>query len=132
MIDVLVGVSNPKKQALLAAQLPVPNPVPIRALIDTGSSCTCLDPTIIQQLGLVATGTTPMITPTTGPNPVNCNQYDIHLILVHPALHFNLLALAVVESQVLHQGFHLLLGRDVLAGCHLSYQGHSQTFSLCF
>lgn len=132
MIDVLVGVSDPKRLALTAAKQPIPNPVPIRALIDTGASCTCLDPLVVQQLGLVPTGTTPMLTPTTGPNPVNCNQYDVLLALIHPMLHYTFHALPVVESQVVHQGFHLLLGRDVLNGCHLTYQGHAQTFSLCF
>jgi len=63
---------------------------------------------------------------------VECRQYDVHLILIHPLAHFNVWALPVVESQVINQGFHLLLGRDVLSGCHLSYQGHAQTFSLCF
>ena len=73
-----------------------------------------------------------MITPTTGTTPVNCNQYDVHITLVHARLNWNFWALPVVESIVLHQGFHVLLGRDVLGICHLSYQGYAGTFSLCF
>ena len=43
-LDVFVAVSSLRHQALLSANSPVPNPLPVRALIDTGASMTCVDP----------------------------------------------------------------------------------------
>ena len=52
IIDVGFAVSGPRLNALKAANMPVPTPVIVRALVDTGASCTCLDPTVIAQLSL--------------------------------------------------------------------------------
>jgi hypothetical protein len=132
LIDVLIGVSQPRKDALVAAAQPVPPAIPVRALIDTGAGCTCLDPQIITQLALTPTGKTPVFTPSTGATAVEFDQYDVHIVLIHPALQFNIWSHPIVASALAHQGFHLLLGRDVLRTCHFSYQGHAGTFSLCF
>ncbi len=40
--------------------------------------------------------------------------------------------LPVIESRLLNQGFHVLIGRDVLAGGMLIYNGRAGTFSLAF
>lgn len=47
MMDVLVAVSAPLHHALQKAGKPVPPPQQARALIDTGASCTCIDPSIL-------------------------------------------------------------------------------------
>ncbi len=87
-IDLLVAVSLPRQTALQNAGQAVPAPVPARALIDTGASCTAIDPSLIQALGLTPTGTVPVHTPTTGQSPQICNQFDIALaLIVQPNIH---------------------------------------------
>ena len=41
--------------------------------------------------------------------------------------------IAVLESKLLNaQGFHVLLGRDILSGCLLTYDGLNGLFSLAY
>ena len=76
-----------------------------------------------------------MITPSTGSTPKLADQFDISLIILAalnmaPLIHHNI---PVVESELLAmQGFHVLLGRDVLRGCLLHYDGLGGLFSLAY
>jgi hypothetical protein len=45
LVDLFVGVSHQRRSALVAANLQVPDFQIAKALIDTGASCTCIDPT---------------------------------------------------------------------------------------
>ena len=51
---------------LKKASQPLPPMVQVRALIDTGASHTCVDPTILHPLNLTPTGSTPVHTPREG------------------------------------------------------------------
>ena len=132
LLDLLIGVSAPRQQALEAAALPVPPPKPIRGLIDTGASCTCVDPSVFAQLGITPTGMTSIVTPSTGETPHVCNQFDVRIVLVHPESSIAFNALPVIESRLAHQGFQALIGRDMLSRCLLVYDGKHGAFSLAF
>lgn len=133
IIEAFVGVSIPRREALLAAGQTVPNPIHIRGLLDTGASGTCVDPSVLAALGLTPTGTVPVSTPTTGATPVVVDQYDIGLII--PAGNGQPLlsqTLPVVASELLAaQGFHALIGRDILSQCVFVYNG-SGFFTLSY
>jgi hypothetical protein len=63
------------------------------------------------------------------------SQYDVSLTIPSttnkPSLFHH--TIPVVEAQLLlPQGFHVLLGRDVLRGCLLTYDGANGLFSLAF
>lgn len=133
VIDLLVGVSHARAGALAAAGQPIPAPVQIRALVDTGASCTTVDGAILSSLGVPITGTVPCHTPSTTSNqPHIANQFDISLVLIHPLLTRTWPALPVIQSQLSHQGIQGLVGRDVLAFCLLTYDGQQQCFCLGF
>jgi len=132
ILDIQVGVSQARAQALQRAGRTVPNPIQIRGLVDTGASCTCIDPAVLQSLGLSPTGLVPMHTPSTGNQPHNMNLYDVSLILMHPALTLSLGNMAVGESQLSIQGIQALIGRDVLRRCLLVYDGQTGIFTLAF
>jgi hypothetical protein len=132
LIDVLVGVSVPRQKALHAAKLPIPPPVQIRALIDTGASCTCIDPSVPQRLGLAPTGAAPLHTPSTGGQPHVANQYDVSLVLLHQKLNLTLQTVPVAEAHLAIQGIQGLLGRDVLQNCLFLYDGQAGIFTLAF
>jgi hypothetical protein len=130
-----IGVSQARRQALLAAGQTVPAPINVQALVDTGATCTCVDPQVLKDLSLSPNGSATMITPSSGDHPIVVNQYDVSLVIPAsqnqpPLFHANI---PVVESK-LHklQGFHMLLGRDVLKGCLLTYDGLSGLFSLAY
>jgi hypothetical protein len=133
VVDLLVGVSHPRAGALKQAGQPVPDAVRVRALVDTGASCTNIDPTVLKALGVPSTGTVPCHTPSTkSGQPHIANQFDVSLVLIHPLVTRTFFAVAVVESELCHQGYQALLGRDILSACLLTYDGQSQSFCLGF
>jgi len=54
------------------------------------------------------------------------------MILMAPQLHVASMTIPVIESQLLSQGIHALIGRDVLAGGMFVYNGKANTISLAF
>lgn len=135
LLDAVVGVSAPRHAALVAAGQVVPNAVPIRALVDTGSSITCIDPSVLQTLQLSPTGNTQITTPSTGSHPVNADLYDVGLLIPPGATNQAPLlvhTIAVICAELTSQGFHALIGRDVLAQCVFSYNGSFGWFTLAY
>ena len=121
IIMVGVGVSMPRALALKKAGAPIPQVVPVRALIDTGASCTCVDPSVIAKLGINPTGNIPIHTPSTGGTPEMCNQFDIALVIATDTeMHVPSLIIPVIECNILCQGFEVLLGRAASILCQHS------------
>jgi len=134
MIDAVVGVSFARRDALIAAGQTVPAAIRIRGLLDTGASGTAVDPSVLTALGLTPTGTALVSTPTTGAAPLTVNQYDVGLLIPGPTGGAPLLSqtLPVVASELLTaQGFHALIGRDILSQCVFVYNG-SGFFTLAY
>jgi hypothetical protein len=108
--------------------------MPIMALVDTGASSTCVDPSVLTALSLTPTGVVLLNTPSTGGTPHQAEQFDVALIIpapVGPALIFR--TIPVVASELLaSQGFHALVGRDILDQCLFSYNGSIKLFTLAF
>jgi hypothetical protein len=134
MLVGFIGVSQPRRHALTLGGAPVPNDVRVSAMVDTGASCTCVDPTVLLALGLSPTGTVPMLTPSTGPTPVDTEQFDVSLRIVsrEPGDALVRPTIAVACSELLFQGFHVLLGRDILQSCLLTYDGLNGSFSFAY
>jgi predicted aspartyl protease len=127
---VLVGVSGPREAALIKEGLPVPQPVNAKFLIDTGASATCVDRSIIAQLGLLPTGTVQAHTSLTGSTPHTASQFDVGIQLPTRTLPGTIRAMPVVAADLSSQGFLGLIGRDVLEQCLLIYDGPDGTFTL--
>jgi Aspartyl protease len=129
----IVAPSAPRLLALQAQGLPAPSPQNIRALVDSGASCTCIDPTVLAALGLQATGKTTMSTPSTGIVPVEADTFDVSIII--PAGNQQPLVrgvMSVISSELIHQGFHALMGRDILSQCIFTYNGAADFFTLAY
>jgi predicted aspartyl protease len=116
------------------AGTPIPPAVAVKALVDTGASHTAVDPTILKSLGLQPRRIAQTITPSTGATPHKCYSYDvsIHIPLGTATALFSKMAWEVTGLDLKHQGFEMLLGRDILAEGILVYDGKAQTFSLAF
>lgn len=136
VLSAIVTVSEARAAALRRAGQPIPDPVPIRALLDTGASCTCIDPIVIDALELTPTGSVRINTPTTGNRPQDRHQYDVGLAIPGPERAHTPLFVAtipVVATKLLQQqGFAALLGRDILASCLLTYNGTMGWYTLAF
>jgi hypothetical protein len=134
VLNAIVSVSNERSAALTAAGQSAPKPVPIRALVDTGASSTCVDPSVLAALSLTPTGIVLLSTPSTGGTPHQAEQFDVALIIpapAGPALVFR--TMPVVASELLaSQGFHALMGRDILDQCLFSYNGSIKLFTLAY
>jgi hypothetical protein len=134
IISVGFVVSAPRQMALERAKLPVPKPVIVRGLIDTGASCTCVDSTVIQRLQLVPSGTVPVHTPSTSGTPHICSQFDIGigLLMDNGQVHSPGLVIPVIESDLGSQGIQALLGRNLLEQGILIYDGRRRLLTLAF
>lgn len=132
IIDVLIGVSEPRAAALRAAGQAVPQPIRLRMLLDTGASGTCVQSGLLGPLGLVQSGQVSLQTPSTGTTPIQCPQFDVSITLLHPDLSFILGVVPIIECQPLGGTIQGLIGRDVLAHCLFLYHGHVRGFSLAF
>lgn len=129
LIDLWICVSRQRASALRNAGLQPPDPVQVRALIDTGASLTCVDSRVIAQLRIPATGTITGHTPSTGGTPATFSQYDVALVIDNPKIHVVKFTLPVAESNLHQQQIGALIGRDILDSTTLFYNGTSGTFS---
>jgi len=132
LVDVLVTASEERREALRRVGQPIPQPIQVRALIDTGASCTCVDPAVLRGLGLTPTGSTPIHTPSTGGALHNAEQYDVCIIFRNPEISLELPTVPVVAAELQVQGIQALLGRDVLTTCLLVYNGQRGFFTLAY
>lgn len=134
IVNMIVGVSGARYQALLAAGQTVPPLQNVRALIDTGASGTCIDPMIFQALELQPTGSIPVLTPSTGNMPVDADTYDAGISIPNgPQAALVIHNMPVVASELFAaQGFHVLLGRDILQQCVLTYNGAIGLFTFAY
>ena len=127
MCQVRIGVSEPAAHLLRQESKPVPNPVEIPALIDTGASGTAVKPEVIRQLQLTPRGVTNIATPSSAAHP--CNVYDVSLTFANGVV---VPVITVIEVPLEGQVIQGLIGRDVLAHGILIYSGYTNTFSLSF
>ena len=130
VITIVVGVSEPHAQALKTAGKAQPSPIAIRALIDTGARCTCVDPLVLTALGLSATGKVSMHTPSTGGVAHSCSQFDVSILIPSAVLSRRFAAVPVIESSLSTTGIQALIGRDLLESCLMVYDGANRTITL--
>lgn len=133
IIDVMVGVSQPRREALTKAGQAVPQLVPARLLVDTGASHTVIDPNIINPLGIQPTGQVAFHTPSTNGVPSYCDVFDVALLIraVDRPVYFAP-AHPVMTNNMQAQGIDGLLGRDILAASRMTYSGADQFFMISF
>ena len=134
IVEIGISTSFGRQQALKKAGQPVPNPIFGRGLIDTGASCTCIDPSVAAALGLVPTGICQVFTASSDTTPDHCRQYDIGLgiLMDDTQAHRVSLTIPVIETLLVRHGYIALIGRDVLAHGVMVYSGKTATIKLSF
>lgn len=91
---------------------------------------------MLHTLGLTPTGSVTVNTPSTGAQPHIADQYDGSLFIrssstSQAGLFVSNLPVMCAELLVA-QGFHALIGRDVLSTCLLHYNGVTKLFTLAY
>lgn len=124
IIEVIIVPPQPVIEALKAKGEKVPGQKAI-ALIDTGASCTCIDKTVAQALGLVSHDIKRV--QTAGGEDMQC-LYDAGVIL--PLAQNAVFGVQVLEAKLEKQPYKVLLGRDVLKTCTLVYNGWDNSYTL--
>jgi hypothetical protein len=133
LVEILLGWSAAGARQQRVALRPVPPPVQARGLLDTGAEITCVDGTLIQQLGLPFSGTVAANLPAHG-GLTFASLHDASMTVLHPSgkSRDNLVVLnvTVLDISVSSLGYQALLGRDVLARCGFLYDGPNNEFRL--
>ncbi|MHB8409388.1 MAG: aspartyl protease family protein [Acidiferrobacterales bacterium] len=139
ILQAFIAVSPPRQTVLQKAGQPVPPPQLGTFLVDTGASGTCVDPSLLVALGITPKGITSVQTPSTNGAAALCPVYDVQLIVI-PAMQSppktpisfmpHVRSISVIGAQLVHQGIHGLIGRDVLEQWLLIYNGQVGVFTL--
>ena len=135
VIDVQVSVSDPRRAMLQKHGLPEPQPVFVRAVIDTGSSVTGFAPRVFDALCIGAIDRIKILTPSTRPGqPHESDVYAVNVALISGDSFQRLRNLRVIAADCwnLNEGVEALIGRDVLRRCVFEYFGPDELFRLSF
>lgn len=127
IVEILVTVSRPAAEALKKQGIPIPKPVLVTALIDTGASGTVIQKGVAAQLGLHPVGVTAITTPSC--SGVQCPIYALACAFPQTQVLFETTA---VEAPLHGQNIQCLLGRDILSKAVFIYIGYSNQFTLSF
>lgn len=134
LLNIQLAVTAPRANAQVASGIEVPQPISVVGLVDTGASSTGIDRTVVERLRLEPTGEMSVLTPSTGDNPTNVEQYDISVLIYSAAdeIPMSVPILAVAEIDIKNQGFDMLIGRDILSSCVLVYNDTTGLYTLAF
>jgi hypothetical protein len=131
-VQVLLGLRRSRVQVLRASGQPVPAPVQLRGLIDTGADMTSVADSALAPLGLVPIGS---VFVNTASGRTIVNRYAVSVTLLGPAagapgfIRHNTEVLGMAVAPV---GFDVLIGMDLLAECLLIFDGRAAKFTLAF
>ncbi len=128
IVQAMFGLNGPDTAALVQAGQPVPRPVQVRALIDSGADATTVAPHVPQRLGL-----TPFISGTsqTASGSVPIDLYRMSLTIsdpiTGPILVYSDLVVAELTTAL---PVDALIGLNVLRDCLLILDGPGKQFIL--
>lgn len=132
-VPALIGPHGGLIQQLLANGQPVPAPVAVRGLLDTGSSVTAVAPWVLRRLGLSGIGVGASQT-ASGSVPVDIYEVSIAIIPSHlqNTPDFTLPRILVSELVARLTDADVLIGLNVLLNCKFTLDGPGQQFVLEF
>lgn len=135
VLDVEVGVNTELAADLIGVGRPVPPPVYVKAMIDTGASVSAFSKTVFDSLSLLPVDRVPILTPSTPTHqPHLADLYHVHLSIVANGSPRAFQDFYVIVAEGWHplEQATALIGRDILALCLLNYHGLDGVFTLSF
>jgi len=127
VLEILISLTSSRRYALNRFQLPIPAPLAVRALIDTGATYSCIDLSVVSQLNLLSSYEVMVFTPGTGGVPQQMKQYEVDVEVPNVGLFPRI---AAIEAALSAQGIQALIGRDILARCLFVFDGPANSFSI--
>lgn len=130
-LPVMIGLPAPAIISLKASGQPLPAPITVRGVIDTGTDVTAVAPNLLLQLGATPTNST--TTQTVGGSiPVDLYEISLSIHGTSPStgIFYATPTLLVIGLPSSIPAIDLLLGRDVLDECILIYDGPGRDFLL--
>jgi len=126
VIEVRLALRSTFEQTLIQNYQAVPEPIKIRALIDTGSPITVIREGIADRLSIDPSGTDWLTTALS--SYTQCPVYPVRLLFSDEAS----FEVTVAAVPLPYQNVECLIGRDVLRHAVLTYIGFKDTFTLSF
>jgi predicted aspartyl protease len=127
LVNATIALTTPLFEAMKKKADPIPEPVKVMALIDTGATSSVVAPDVITRLGIFPTGSVKVNTPSC--SGVLCNQYTAAIVLPNNII---IETTNRIEAPLQGQPIQCLLGRDILSQVVLIYNGYAEevTFSI--
>jgi hypothetical protein len=130
-LTVMIGLNGTTTAALVNQGQPIPPPLLVRAILDTGTDITCVVPQILHHFGLI-----PLVQKSTFTvsGPVSVKLFEVSLSipkaggLTGPLLVLD--QLVVMELPHPLPNLEALIGNDVLSQCLLIVDGPRGDFTL--
>ena len=135
VVDVTVSVPALRASLLQRHGFAVPEPVHIRALIDTGATLSGFAPRVFTALDLKPLDTLSVLTPSTrpdAPHPFDRFQVSLALIAEGRSCPFPDTLVIATDCWLEDEGMEGLIGRDILDRCFFQYLGLDRRFTLAF
>jgi hypothetical protein len=133
LVDVVVGLSGTDLSKLIAAGQPVPAPVRVTGIIDTGTDVTSIASPMLKQLKLSPIR---QVKSHTAAGLLATRLYQVSLsLLPHGNGHGHTLVqpqLIVMEMSTIGGKIDVLIGLDILLNCKLLLDGPARQFHLEF
>jgi len=124
ILEVYFLIPSELEKKYIEEKIPIPEPVIVKALIDTGASACAIKREIPERLGLKPTGVTNISTPS---STQECYQYFIRMVIPsHQITYQGVFIAAPMETG----DVNCLIGRDVLKSGILIYIGYTNQFTL--
>jgi hypothetical protein len=130
-LTVMIGLNGADTTQLMKKGKPVPPPLSVRAILDTGTDITCMATRVLQHFGLVSISDA---TTLTMGGPVSAKLFEVSLSipkssgLTGPLLVLE--QLVVMEWGLVDPDIEALIGKDVLSQCLLIIDGPRKEFTL--
>jgi len=133
VVNVLIGVSQARRQTLRRVSFPVPAPSALRAVLDTSSFATLADIQAIAPLGVTPFMRRRFLTSATGATPHVRDVYKLSVTLLDdggttlaywPSV--DVLPAVFLPTDAVHG----VIGRDLLATAVLHFDGKGGSFTL--
>lgn len=135
ILEVVLGVSQSRRRLLEKHGFAVPQPVPVRVLIDTGANVSGFAEHVFQSLDVQPFWKTTVLTPSTPIHaPYECNLYHVSFSILANGTAHDLQDCKVISTENFHpsEGIQGVIGRDLLVHCIFIYLGTERKFTLAF
>jgi len=129
VVSVAIKVPPEIAELLNRQSKPIPAPISGFGLIDTGAATSCIDHEAAKALGLPVVNVIKMASATHA--DVDTNVYPICFDILGGA-QITVNCPRAAGAALANQQLVLLIGRDLLANSHFTYNGTTGQFTLCF